>query len=50
MVFGPDAMWGDDGPPVPDHAEDAHAEQYDRVLPKFDSERFAQWVLARLNG
>ncbi len=50
MVFGPDALWGDDGPPVPDHAEDAHAEQYDRVLPQFDSKRFAEWVLARLNG
>ncbi len=50
MVFGPEVEWGDEGPPVPDYAEDAHADQYDRVLPQFDSKRFAQWVLARLNG
>ena len=48
MVFGPEVLWGDDGPPVPDYAEDAHAEQYDRVLPQFDAKRFAQWVRAQL--
>ncbi len=48
MVFGPEAEWGDDGPPVPDYAEDAHAEQYDRVLPQFDAKRFAGWVQAQL--
>ena len=47
MVFGPDVVWGDDGPPVPDYAEDAHAEQYDRVLPQFDIDSFTRLVVER---
>jgi hypothetical protein len=50
MIFGPEVVWGNDGPPVPDYAEDAHAEQFDRVLPQFDEERFSQEVVERLEG
>lgn len=50
MVFGPEVLWGDDGPPVPARAEDAHAEQFKRVLPQFDADRFSQRVLALMKG
>ncbi len=43
MVFGPDVVWGDEVP-VPDYAEDAHARQFDRVLPQWDATRFAERV------
>lgn len=48
-VFGPNATWGEDGPPVPDYFEDAHAKQYDRKGPQWDAERFAEHVRAVLN-
>ena len=48
MVFGPDAVWGDDGPPVPDYAEDAHAREYGRELPQWDAKRFAAHVMQML--
>ena len=41
MVFGPDAKWGDDGPPRADYVEDAHAREFDRPWPHFDARRFA---------
>ncbi len=43
MVFGPDAVWGEEAP-VPEYAEDAHARQFDRVLPQWDAEQFAERV------
>lgn len=49
MVFGPDAEWGEDGPPEPAYAEDAHAVQYERQLPQFDARRFAEHVLGMLD-
>ncbi len=49
MVFGPDAEWGDDGPPEPAYAEDAHAKQFKRQLPQFDAKRFAGRVIEMLN-
>gem|GEM_PF-4052219 len=39
----PEVLWGVDGPLVPDYAE-----QYHRILPQFEVERFTQWVQARL--
>ena len=44
FVFGPDVMWGDEGPPEPTYAEDAHAREYNRQLPQFDGRRFAERV------
>ncbi len=41
MVFGPDAEWGDSGPPEPDYLEDAHAREFDRPWPQFNAKRFA---------
>ncbi len=42
MLFGPEAVWERDGPPVPMHTEDAHAREFNRPLPQFDAERFAE--------
>ena len=50
LVFGPEATWGDSGPPEPDHVEDAHADQYDRLWPQFDADRLAQKVGELLNA
>lgn len=50
MVFGPDATWGKDGPPRPDHVEDAHAKQYDRPHPQFDADRLAATILGSLGS
>jgi hypothetical protein len=50
LLFGPEARWGDDGPPRPDHVEDAHAKQYDRPHPQFDSERLAAKVRETLGS
>ncbi|NIR76441.1 MAG: hypothetical protein GWO12_15265 [Gemmatimonadetes bacterium] len=44
LIFAPGVTWTDDGPPRPDHVEDAHARQYDRPWPQFDAERFATRV------
>ncbi len=49
MVFGPEARWGDEGPPAPAYAEDAHARQYKRRLPQFDGKRFAARVIELLD-
>ena len=43
-----DARWDGDSPPEPAYAEDAHAEQYDRILPQFDARRFAGRVMEML--
>lgn len=39
---------GDDGPPVPEYLEDAHAKQYDRTWPQWDAKRFAEKVRSEL--
>ena len=44
MVFGPDQEWGAAGAPRPIYAEDAHAEEFNRELPQFDADRFAEFV------
>lgn len=48
MAFGPDAEWGENGPPEPDYAEDAHAKQFRRQLPQFDARQFAEHVMELL--
>lgn len=50
LVFDRNATWGDDGPPGPVHVEDAHARQYGRPHPQFDSGRLAEKVLEQLAG
>ena len=50
LVYGPHAVWGDDGPPEPDHVEDAHARQYDRPWPQFDADRLADRVRSALGS
>ena len=50
MVFGPEAEWGDDGPPVPEYAEDVHANELDRQLPQWDAKGFAGRVIGMLNS
>ncbi len=43
LVFGRDVVWGGEAP-VPNYAEDAHAREFDRDLPQWDAERFAERV------
>ena len=50
LVFGPDAVWGEDGPPEPDHVEDAHAKQYNRPWPQFSAQRLAEKVREALSA
>ena len=49
LIYGPDAVWEGDTPPMPDYLEDAHAREYDRPHPQFNSRRFADSVRAVLS-
>ncbi len=49
LIYGPDAVWEGDTPPVPDYLEDAHAREYNRPHPQFNGRRFADSVRAVLS-
>ncbi len=49
LIYGPDAVWEGDTPPMPDYLEDAHAREYNRPHPQFNRRRFADSVRAVLS-
>ena len=43
MLYGADAVWEGDSPPMPDYFEDAHAREFSRTAgPQFDGSRLAK--------
>jgi hypothetical protein len=43
MLYGADAVWKGNSPPMPDYFEDAHAREFSRTAgPQFDGSRLAE--------
>ena len=50
MLYGPQARWEGTTPPRPDYLEDAHAEEFNRPYPQYDTRRFADKAREMLSG